>query len=94
MSDYFGGSDQFYMPRGWAGNTPYDGRFTFARIKYRGTGMGVGWILLVDTLAGSIIVLSITGVLLWTQLNRRRLVGVALFSGSLLWMVVGILRAL
>ena len=31
------------MPRLWAGNTPYDGRFTFARIKYRGAGHGVGW---------------------------------------------------
>ncbi|MEX2153683.1 MAG: DUF4159 domain-containing protein [Gemmatimonadaceae bacterium] len=33
----------FSMPFGWTGNTPYDGRFTFARIKYRGNGMGAGW---------------------------------------------------
>jgi hypothetical protein len=33
----------FFMPYMWAGNAPYDGRFTFARIKYRGTGHGVGW---------------------------------------------------
>ena len=43
---YFGGSSDaqgFYMPGGWGGNTKYDGRFTFVRIKYRGAGMGVGW---------------------------------------------------
>ena len=61
---------------------------------HKGTGMGVGWILLADTLAGSIIVLSITGTLLWTQLNRRRLVGVALFGTSLTWLVVSLVRAL
>ena len=40
---YFGDPNEFYMPRSWAGNVKYDGHFTFARIKYRGTGMGVGW---------------------------------------------------
>ena len=40
---YFGDPNDFYMPRQWAGNMPYDGRFTFARIKYRGRGQGVGW---------------------------------------------------
>jgi hypothetical protein len=34
---------EFYIPRAWAGNTPYDGRFTFARIMYRGGGRGAGW---------------------------------------------------
>jgi hypothetical protein len=35
--------NEFYMPRAWQGNPVYDGRFTFARIKYRGAGHGVGW---------------------------------------------------
>jgi hypothetical protein len=38
-----GDADGFYMPYAWAGNTAYDGRFTVARVKYRGTGHGVGW---------------------------------------------------
>jgi uncharacterized protein len=42
---------------------------------HKGSGLGAGWILLVDTLAGSIVLLSLTGVLLWTQLYRRRLIG-------------------
>jgi len=40
---YFGDPNEVYMPRAWAGNAPYDGRFTFARIAYRGGGMGNGW---------------------------------------------------
>jgi hypothetical protein len=35
--------NEFFMPRQWQGNPPYDGRITFARIKYRGVGHGVGW---------------------------------------------------
>jgi len=47
---------------------------------HKGTGLGVGWVLLVDTLAGSIILLSITGVVLWTQLSRRRVAGAAVIG--------------
>jgi hypothetical protein len=39
----FGDPNEFNMPRSWAGNIPYDGRFVFARIKYRGWGRGTGW---------------------------------------------------
>lgn len=55
---------------------------------HKGTGVGVGWILLADTLAGSIILLSLTGVLLWSQLNRRRLVGTAIGLTSLGLMII------
>jgi hypothetical protein len=51
---------------------------------HKGTGMGIGWILLVDTLAGSIILLSISGVLLWALMTRKRLAGTAIASVSLL----------
>jgi hypothetical protein len=44
---YFGGPDETYQPPAWHGNPAYDGRFTFARIKYRGfmhmTQEGPGW---------------------------------------------------
>ena len=46
--------------------------------------MSVGWILLVDTLAGSIILLSLSGVVLWALTNRKRTVGIAIASVSLL----------
>ena len=43
MRGYFGDQNEFFTPRDWHGNVTYDGRFTFARIKYRGYGMGAGW---------------------------------------------------
>lgn len=47
LDQYFGNSGDFYVPPGFHGNVPYDGRFTFVRIKYRGvshfTDEGPGW---------------------------------------------------
>lgn len=45
---FFGGDpNEYYVPPDWSKNTPYDGRFTFARIKYRGfekfSREGPGW---------------------------------------------------
>jgi hypothetical protein len=49
---------------------------------HKGVGLSVPWVLLIDTIAGSLILLSLTGVLLWTELNKRRTVGVVLVAGS------------
>src|SRR5205807_3367971 len=47
MMRYFGDPNEYYVPPAFHGNTKYDGRFTFARIKYRGyahfTDEGPGW---------------------------------------------------
>lgn len=48
FANMLGGSGDFYTPPDFHGNVPYDGRFTFARIKYRGFGRwsgreGPGW---------------------------------------------------
>ncbi|MES2019028.1 MAG: PepSY-associated TM helix domain-containing protein [Pseudomonadota bacterium] len=61
---------------------------------HKGTGMGVAWILLVDTLAGSIIVLSLTGVLLWALMTRRRMVGTAIASVAMITTVGLALQAM
>lgn len=50
---------------------------------HMGTGMGVGWVLLVDTLAGALLLLSMTGILLWTRLHGPRLAAAGLGLGSL-----------
>ncbi len=42
------------------------------------TGASAAWILLTDTLAGALIALSLTGVLLWTRLHGSRLLAVGL----------------
>jgi hypothetical protein len=55
---------------------------------HKGAGLSVGWVLLIDTIAGSLILLSLTGVLLWTELNKRRVVGVVLIGGSVIAAVV------
>jgi hypothetical protein len=73
----------------WVGNSfvtvkRNDGNFFSVLANlHKGVGMGVGWILLADTLAGSIIFLSLTGVVLWTQLNRKRLLGAGIAVASL-----------
>lgn len=54
-------------------------------------GVSAFWVLLSDTIAGSLILLSVTGLLLWTQLHTVRTFAVvtsmsALFTGAwLLW---------
>jgi len=46
-SRYFGSADDMYQPPAFHGNVPYDGRFTFARIRYKGfehfSQEGPGW---------------------------------------------------
>ncbi len=50
---------------------------------HKSTGVGMTWILLANTLAGSIILLLITCIMLWTLLNRRCLVGASIALTSL-----------
>ncbi len=50
---------------------------------HKGSGMGIGWVLLADTLAGGLIILSITGTLMWTHLHGTRLAAAGLGLGSL-----------
>lgn len=47
-------------------------------------GVGAFWILLSDSIAGSLILLSITGLLLWTQLHTVRTIAVMTSVGALL----------
>lgn len=47
------------------------------------TGVNAFWVLLSDTIAGSLILLSLTGLLLWTQLHTVRTVAVLTGCGAL-----------
>lgn len=47
------------------------------------TGVSAFWVLLTDTIAGSLILLSITGLLLWTQLHTMRTVAALTSVGAL-----------
>jgi uncharacterized protein len=55
---------------------------------HRSQGANVGWILLADSFAGSLFLLSLTGVILWTELNRKRTIGASIFIVSMLTIIV------
>jgi uncharacterized protein len=46
--------------------------------------MSVAWVLFIDSFAGALILLSLTGVLLWTELNKRKTVGAVLVIASII----------
>ncbi|OZI38621.1 peptidase [Bordetella genomosp. 10] len=50
---------------------------------HRANGVGAAWVLIADTIAGGMMLLSLTGVLLWVGLNKRRAVGAAIFGVSI-----------
>lgn len=64
------------------------GWLTVLQNLHRSNGVGVAWVLLADSVAGALVLLSVTGVLLWTELNRRRTVGFAIFATSLVTFIV------
>jgi len=84
----FGGPDNVIQADYWRGNrsigvtTTSNGFLATLTNLHKGVGMPVAWILLVDTLAGSMIFLSISGVALWMMTHRRRRVGLAIFGTS------------
>lgn len=68
--------------------------FAFLTRLHKGVGMSTGWILLADSLAGSLILLSITGVLLWTKMRGSRLTMACLMGLSSLLAVYFALTAI
>ena len=84
----FGGPNRIIQAEYWVGNkslgvrTTENGFVATLTNLHKGVGMPVPWILLIDTLAGSLIFLSISGAILWWETHRRRLVGLAIFGVS------------
>ncbi len=84
----FGGPDEVIQADYWRGNqsvavsTISNGILATLTNMHKGVGMSMAWILLVDSLAASLIFLSISGVILWVQMNRRRALGVGIFCAS------------
>jgi hypothetical protein len=94
----FGGPAERTQIEYWKGNTSVsvntvsNGLLGTLTDLHKGTGMSVAWILLVDSIAMSMIFLSLSGVILWVQMNRRRALGVGILSVSMLsaLVVVGV----
>jgi hypothetical protein len=55
---------------------------------HKGSGMSNAWILLTDTLAGALLVLAITGTLLWSRLHGPRLLAAGLIGTTLTGVLV------
>ena len=85
----FGGPNAIVQADYWRGNrsvgvtTTSNGFIATLTNLHKGVGMSLAWILLIDTLAGSLIFLSLSGVILWVQTSRRRLVGLVIFGTSI-----------
>lgn len=83
-----GGPDRVIQAEYWVGNrsvglrTTENGFIATLTNLHKGTAMPVPWILLVDTVAGSLIFLSVSGALLWWMTNRRRRLGLAILGAS------------
>jgi len=84
----------------WVGNTYVSikrqdaNAFAFITRLHKGVGMGTAWVLLADTLAGGLVFLSLTGLLLWTKLHGSRLAMAGLGLTSLGSMVFITLNSL
>jgi hypothetical protein len=89
----FGGPNKVIQMEYWVGNksvgvrTMENGFVATLANLHKGVGMPVPWILLIDTLAGSLIFLSISGAILWWETHRRRLVGLVIFGVSVAFTV-------
>ena len=86
----FSNPKRSYSAEYWVGNAYTTVRqfdrniFAFLNRLHMASGMGVAWILLADTIAGSLIILAISGILLWTRLHGPRLLAAGLAFGSLI----------
>ena len=82
----FGGPNKVVQVEYWVGNKSASARTTengfVATLTnlHKGVTMPIPWILLIDSLAGSMIFLSISGAILWWETHRRRTVGIAIFA--------------
>lgn len=55
----------------------------FIKNLHKSTGAGLLWVLLMDSIAGALIVMSLTGFILWTRLHGTRLVASGIVLTSL-----------
>lgn len=51
---------------------------------HKGSGMNWIWVLFIDTMAGGLIAMALTGALLWSRLHGPRLAAVGIVAGSVL----------
>ncbi len=57
---------------------------------HKGVGASIPWVLFIDTIAGALITMSLTGYLLWSRLHGSRLVAGGIVFASLAVAVAGL----
>lgn len=55
----------------------------FIKNLHTGAGLGAGWVLFLDTIAGALVAMSLTGFLLWSRLHGSRLAAGGIVFASL-----------
>ncbi|WP_339861692.1 PepSY-associated TM helix domain-containing protein [Paremcibacter congregatus] len=66
----------------------------FLNRLHLGNDLSVGWVLFADSIAGALIMLCLTGMLLWTKLHGTRIAAMLLFSGAIITGVIVTLPSL
>ena len=74
-----------YVPGSRSVSVRQDAHNAFGLIKnlHKGSGLGLAWVLFLDSIAGALIAMSLTGFLLWTRMHGTRLLAGAIIVGSL-----------
>ena len=86
---FFASPQRAFNAEYWAGNAFVTVKrqdpniFSLLTRLHMGNGVNAAWVLLVDTLAGGLIALALTGTLLWSRLHGSRLTAARLGLGSL-----------
>lgn len=62
---------------------------TFLKELHKGHGIGIVWILLIDAAAGALLLMSLSGILLWSRLHGPRLAAIGLLAAMAVWTVLG-----
>jgi hypothetical protein len=60
-----------------------DNLLGFLKNLHKGSGLGVLWVLFLDTIAGALVAMSVTGFLLWTRLHGGRLLAGGIVMANL-----------
>lgn len=74
---------EYFVGNGFARIEKFDATWigTLTRL-HMATGVDAFWVLLLDTIAASLMALALTGTLLWTQMRPRRLLTASLLLGA------------
>ncbi|MCF8707087.1 PepSY-associated TM helix domain-containing protein [Rhizorhapis sp. SPR117] len=76
-----------YVPGSRSVSVRQEANNIFGVIKnlHKGSGLGLAWVLFIDTIAGALVAMSLTGFLLWTRLHGSRLLAGGIMLASLMF---------